>query len=73
MSQQLVSYPCSFGSAKIIFYANKEGRMPESVGGGWGVQEKSLIEYYSLNFKKCPAQLGKSECVAGWVGGVVEI
>ena len=36
MSQQLVSYPCSFGSAKVIFYANKEGRMPESVGGGGG-------------------------------------
>lgn len=37
MSQQLVSYSCSFGSAKIIFYANKEGRMPEPVWGWVGV------------------------------------
>lgn len=37
MSQQLVSYSCSFGSAKIIFYANKEGRMPEPVWGWGGV------------------------------------
>lgn len=43
MSQQLVSYPCSFGSAKISFYANKDGRIPGPVRG-WGGGAGSLGE-----------------------------
>ena len=57
MSQQLVSYPCSFGSAKIIFYANKEGRMPESVGGvGSSGEESHRILLFKLQKMSCPTR-----------------
>lgn len=60
MSQQLASYPCSFGSAKIIFYANKEGRMPESVVGWWRAgssgEESHRILLFSLQKMSCPTR-----------------